>query len=264
MATLPPNEVFPNPTVHQVVFQVRFPSLFFMESRLGDFQLAIMPQFPESELRLQRAVLFAHGTDPDALVKQLPETDGTTKIWTFKNRTGVLVELKHDSLTILSTQHKSYKTGTDAFRAVIEFVFASLLKVVPVPVVTRLGLRYVDSCPVPEFTTDGVAKYYETTLPLKRFAVESMRGEMTMRAVVARGENRRLQYIEQLQPPDATARTAAKLVLDFDASAENLKPDEVLTVTDELHAIIRSDFEATIKQPVIDWMRGPQAVGGTP
>lgn len=257
MANLPPNEVFLNPTVQQVVFQIRFPGLFFIENRLGDFQLAIMSQFPESELRLQRAVFIAQGTDPDALVKQLPDTEGTTKIWTFKNRTGVLVELKHDSLTILSTQHKSYKTGPDAFRGVVEFVLASLLKVVPIPIVTRLGLRYIDACPVPTFSTDTVNEYYDSTLPLKRFSAELMRGEMTLRVVTSRGENRRLQYVEHLQPPDpAGDAKEAKLILDFDASAENLKPDDILVVADELHGIIRAEFEATIKQPVIDWMRG--------
>ena len=261
MTTLPPDEVFPNPTVLQVVFQIRFPSLFFIEGRLGDIQLAIMSQFPESEVRLHRAVLLAQGMDPEAMVKQLPPPESTMKIWTFKNRLGVVVELKQDSLTILSTQHKSYKTGPGSFRSVIEFVLASLLKLVPIPVVTRLGLRYIDACPVPNFSTDGIASYYNSTLPLNRFGAESISGEMVMRATVARGQNRRLQYAEQLQPADATTGTPAKLILDFDASAENIIPESILSVADDLHSLIRAEFEATIKQPVIDWMRTPLNTG---
>jgi len=42
------NEVFPNPTVKQVIFQIRFPNLFYLESKIGEYQLKIMQRFPES------------------------------------------------------------------------------------------------------------------------------------------------------------------------------------------------------------------------
>lgn len=38
---MPINEVFVNPTVKQVIFQVKFPNLFFIESKIGDIQLKI-------------------------------------------------------------------------------------------------------------------------------------------------------------------------------------------------------------------------------
>ena len=253
MAKLPTGEVFPNPTVDKVIFQIRFPSLFFLENRVGDFQLEIITRFPESELRLQRSVVFAHGADPDVIAKQLPDTDSTTRIWVFSNPAGVVVELKNDSLTIMTRRHKSYKTGEECFRDVVAFVLERLRKVVPIPVATRLGLRYTDRCPVPEFTTAKVTEYYNSTLPLARFPVEGIQGEMTTRVVTAVGTNRRLQYIERLQPPDSEGE--ARLILDFDASAENLKPDEIMGVTDELHAVIRTAFESTIKEPVVEWMR---------
>ena len=33
---MPIHEVFPSPTVKQVIFQVRFPNLFYLESRMGE------------------------------------------------------------------------------------------------------------------------------------------------------------------------------------------------------------------------------------
>ena len=53
------NEVFPNPTVKQVIFQIRFPNLFYMENKIGDLQLKIMKEFPQSALILRRQILLA-------------------------------------------------------------------------------------------------------------------------------------------------------------------------------------------------------------
>jgi hypothetical protein len=44
------DEVFPNPTVKTVIFQIRYPNLFYIESRIGDIQVKIMDDFPESSL----------------------------------------------------------------------------------------------------------------------------------------------------------------------------------------------------------------------
>jgi hypothetical protein len=35
-------EVFPNPTVKQVAFEIRFPNLFYLESKIGELQVKIM------------------------------------------------------------------------------------------------------------------------------------------------------------------------------------------------------------------------------
>ena len=68
------DEVFQNPTVKQVIFQIRFPNLFYMESRIGDYQLKIMNDFPESSLLHRRGVLIA-SLAPDARSLNIAEED---------------------------------------------------------------------------------------------------------------------------------------------------------------------------------------------
>jgi hypothetical protein len=51
-------EVFPNPTVKQVVFQVKFPNLFYLENKIGDFQMKIMKDYPKSELQYRRSAFL--------------------------------------------------------------------------------------------------------------------------------------------------------------------------------------------------------------
>ena len=52
-------EIFPYPTVKQVVFEIRFPNLFYIENKIGEFQTKIMKEFPESALLFQRKFFFA-------------------------------------------------------------------------------------------------------------------------------------------------------------------------------------------------------------
>jgi len=35
-------EIFPNPTVKSVFFEVRFPNLFYLEAKIGDLQLKVL------------------------------------------------------------------------------------------------------------------------------------------------------------------------------------------------------------------------------
>ena len=54
-----PDEIFPNPTVKQVVFQIVFPNLFYIENKIGELQLKIMTEFPESTLLHRRQFAWA-------------------------------------------------------------------------------------------------------------------------------------------------------------------------------------------------------------
>ena len=76
-------EVFPNPTVKQVVFQVKFPNLFYLENKIGDFQMKIMKEYPKSELQYRRSVLFAD-LGPKGDFKPVDEDLGK-KVWAFSS-----------------------------------------------------------------------------------------------------------------------------------------------------------------------------------
>jgi hypothetical protein len=52
-------EIFPNPTVKQVIFQIRFPNLFYIENKIGDFQLKIMKEFPKSAIAISKTICYS-------------------------------------------------------------------------------------------------------------------------------------------------------------------------------------------------------------
>lgn len=79
-------EIFPNPTVKQVVFELRFPNLFFLENKIGDFQMRIMQDYPKSELAYRRNIVFAD-FGPKGEFKPLEE-DAGKKLWEFQTSDG--------------------------------------------------------------------------------------------------------------------------------------------------------------------------------
>jgi len=248
-------EVFPNPTVKQVVFQIQFPSLFYLESKVGELQLKIMDRFPESALLLRRRVVFAD-IGPEGKMQRVAEeleqdADQTRKLWQFATQDrSVELSIQSNSLSITSERHKTYRLGEgERFRDTIETVTRAFLEVVAVPRITRIGLRYVDDCPVPRLETDSFLAHYNTTLPLARFDLGTAR-EMSLHARVLRGRHW-LSFSERLDAGSGEPR----LTLDFDGYATDIASEDFLAVTDELHDLIVDEFERSIKEPVYEYMR---------
>jgi len=248
------NEIFDNSTVKQVIFQIRFPNLFYMESKIGDLQVRIMQEFPESSLIERRKVIFADiGTNLKPLEDDLDKETGR-KIWQFKSPKDFQLNVLSNSLDITSQHHKTYNLGDDdKFRDIIKFVLDTFLKVTAIPIINRIGLRYVDECPVPSKDNKSYKSYYNSAFPLNRFNLADAE-EMVSIVKTKRGKHY-LRYMESLQKVD----NEYKLILDFDGYAINIKPPEIyLDITDELHAIISDEFEKTIKEPVYEYMRKPK------
>lgn len=249
------NEIFPNPTVKQVIFQIRFPNLFYMENKIGDLQLKIMEEFPQSAILYGRQVVFADIGPEGKLVdiqkdleKELPGTG--RKIWQFKSNKNFQLNVLNDSLGITSQYHKTYNSeGGEKFRDVIKFVLDHFFKVTSIPIINRIGLRYIDECPIPSKDNETFRSYYHSVFPLDRFNLADS-DEMLFRTVTKKGDFY-LIYFESLQKSE----NKYKLVLDFDGFATNIRPENCLKIADELHTIILEEYEKTIKEPVYQYMR---------
>lgn len=247
-------EVFPNPTVRNVIFQIIFPNLFYMEQKIGEIQLKIMPEFPES-LLLQRQQILLADLGPNVKLQDLPEKPGMeagNRIWQFKSPKGYDLNIMANSLDINSQVHKTYQNPAASvrFRDLIEYVLQHFFTVISVPLVQRVGLRYIDECPIPTKDTKTFLEYYNSTFPTSRFPIEQAE-EMEFKAVV-RMADYSLRYSEALR------RDGPKysLLLDFDGFALNVEPGKVLETTDKLHTSIVAEFEKTIKEPLVNFMRG--------
>ena len=250
------SEVYPNPTVKEVVFEIQFPNLFFLESKIGDFQEKIMKDFSESSLLFEQKIVISN-VGEGVNIKDIPELQGgamARKIWQFVSpEKQCKVTVKTDSISISSEFYKTYDNAShvNKFRDVIKTVVDSFLQVAKIPVFHRIGLRYIDLCPIVEKSNESFSASYKTTFPLDRFNLADAE-EMLYRTVVKKGSYK-LIFMEALKKLDDTKW---QLILDFDGIAESSESKDYLEVADRLHTLISEEYLESIKEPIIEIMRG--------
>lgn len=251
---MPENELFLNPTVKQVIFQIRYPNLFYLESRIGEFQIEILEHFPNSSLSIRKPIFFAD-LGSEAKIENLPEnmrdTEGARKIWNFSSPKNYDLHVMNDSLDIASNYHKTYdnKDVETRFRDIIEFVVNKFLLIMKVPIITRIGLRYIDECPLPKKNNETYSNFYNSAFNMEKYTLDEAL-EMEFKTVVSR-DKFSLRYVEMLIKEGENY----KVILDFDAFSQSIRANEYLDVTDKLHEIVASEYLRTIKEPVKESMR---------
>jgi len=246
------NEVFPHATVKKVIFQIRFPNLFSIENRIGDYQIYIMSEFPESGIA-QSMKGFKIEIGPDGIPKT-PDTESVDveKVWQFKSEKGIILNVDTNSLTITSEYHKTYMNpeSDTKFRDIIEFAVNPFLEVTRIPVLNRIGLRYIDECPIKEKTNASFTECYNSVLPITRFSIED--SEDLLSRTVVKKRDFYVNYLEHFRKKE----DKYILVIDSDAYQYDVKdPSQFINISDTLHEIISTEFEETVNEPVFEYMR---------
>lgn len=242
------NEIFKFPTVKEVIFQIVYPDLFLIENKIGEFQIRIMNEFPDSSLIYRRHLLFADLGPESKISEQEMDSQKAKKIWQFKSDKGYKLAITTGSLSIVSSSHKSYNKGEDNFRNIIKLVLENFFDLIPVTRIKRIGLRYLDECPLPKLDVETFSSYYNSAFPLKRF---SMTQTKQMQFVVEYKKDKYfLKYSEYFNEQRRNV-----LILDFDGFANDIEAINCLSVLDDLHKIISKEYFVTIKEPVKEYMR---------
>ena len=112
-----------------------------------------------------------------------------------------------------------------------------------------MGLRYTDDCPIKEITINSFKEFYNSGFPFHRFDIEDSKN-MEFKTDLRRG-NYFLIYRETF----TNEKGIGKFIIDFDGYAEDVDSSKVMETTDKLHIIISEEYEATIKEPVYEFMR---------
>jgi len=200
----------------------------------------------------RRNIMLLAG-NPDDLQEMAKQQSGNAieKIWQFKSGSGTRVEVSSRNLIIVAEQHYSYHEGGDkSFRSVVEKVVTNFFKITQIPVAQRVGLRYINECPLFDRTTKTFKDCYNSILPVDKLGLENLsRAECI---AVAKSGEMQIQHMEALR---FATPTTDILVLDLDASTENVATENVLVTTDGLHDVIATEFRNVIKEPIVDFMR---------
>lgn len=246
-------EIFVRPTIHQVIYQIRFPNLLFIEAKVGQFQLNIMERFPDSSELYRRQVIFAD-VGPDDEQRMPLDEQNTKKIWQFSTEDkAYVVNIQTNSLDITANSYKTYNSGEDdnfKFQSIIKFVLDNFFSEIPVKLIKRIGLRYINKCPLPDdLSNSAFLEYYDSDFNLSKYDLKTTTEMQFVSSVLL--DKYFLNYSEVLKYVD----NKPLYYLDWDASGKDIHVDNYLTVTDQLHQIIDNRFFETIKEPVKKWMR---------
>jgi uncharacterized protein (TIGR04255 family) len=212
-----------------------------------------MKDFPQSDLALRRNVMIITGNAENPQLQELAKQqsgDSIEKIWQFKTESGMRLEISTRNLVLVSEKHSSYHEGEKSFRSIVDKILSEFFNLTQLPIVLRVGLRYTNECPLLDRTTKTFDECYDSILPVDRFGLESL--SQANCVAVAKSGDMQIQRMESLQ-----FKTPAGdiLVLDLDASAENIASDKVITTTDKLHDLVATEFRDAVKRPIIDYMR---------
>jgi len=211
---------------------------------MGEFQEAIRDQFPESALIIKKTITIVSEN-------QKPEEDSTPgKLWQFKSVRGDILNVEFNSLSIVSEHYKTYELGEgDKFRDLIETVGNKFIDIMKIPIIKRIGLRYIDECPFPSREHAIFKRHYNSAFPLSRFNLEDV--SESLLTIVTRKGDCNLRYVERIVQEGGVD----KFYLDFDGFSLDLDSSHYLDVTDKLHLIISEEYEKTLKTPVYKYMR---------
>ncbi|MCX6670057.1 MAG: TIGR04255 family protein [Methanothrix sp.] len=249
------DKIYDRPTVRQVIFQITYPSLFYLENRVGDIQEKIMKEFPISKLLLRTGLIV---TDIGINQKiEIPSADleqnVARKIWQFESKNKTILSISSNSLDLTSEFHKTYKLGNDdskKFKCTIKRAVDAFIDVMKLQTINRIGLRYIDYCPIQAKNNETLEAWYWSKFPLGKFNIADAT-IMAFRTVVKKGDYC-LGYVESLGK-DKDGKDV--LILDFDGFSTGVENvSDYLDITDKLHDLISDAYTGTIKEPVYKWM----------
>jgi uncharacterized protein (TIGR04255 family) len=236
------DEVLPYPTVKQVIFQITYPDLFYLESKIGNIQQKIMKEFPKSNLIFRKKIFSFNIGMGNPLGG--PENVPPEKIWQFESTSGTIVGVSSTSLDINSKSHNTYDSGSDEnkkFKLAIKKVVDTFIEETSLPIINRVGLRYIDHCPLVRKNSETLGTWYDSKLPSQKFEIANAE-TMAFQTKVKIGPYY-LGYAEAI----AKLEGRDWLLLDFDGSAENINAPDYLDITNELHKLIAEEYAKTIK-----------------
>lgn len=213
-----------------------------------------MPRFPESE-EVNRNQFMITNFDPDKKIGELGTPTGNiSKSWKFTSNNNTILNILPNSLDISSEYHKTYDNGeveNEKFREIIKFVLTIFIKHILIPIIKRIGLRYIDDCPIQSLVKSEFETWYNSALPLHRFELGTIKAMNC--STLTKMDDYYLRYAEGIKQIDEKDKHV--LIIDTDAYATDIKPEDYLAVTDKLHDIIIKEYFKTIKEPVKEYMR---------
>ena len=252
------NKVYPNAPIKRASFEMRFPNLFSMETKIPNIQLAIMEKFPEANLKYeQQYVITKVGEKAEQLAginDSEEENKFNIKTWEFISEDGTKVIITSNNLIVTTTSYTSYnsKEADKRFRDTLKYILDAFFEEVRLTIINRIGLRYINEFKLETKTNEFYNNFVKTTFPTEKFKIEDA-NLIHFQSNVNVGDIK-LNFVERFI---VDQNQENKLIFDIDASLEKQKTEnEKIKIDDidRLHDLIDENFFSVLNDKAIEDM----------
>jgi uncharacterized protein (TIGR04255 family) len=173
-------------------------------------------------------------------------------IWQFENEAGKnKIVIRSNRLIITSQEYKSYNNPKvdNRFRDLLTEIVPTFLKIVPIKNFSRIGIRYIDHCPLEELSNEYFKTFYIPVIDIDTYKIEDiMENYVSIRT-------KRDNYYLLFQCGIRQFEEKYKYYLDYDGYANNIEADNFIGVTDELQKMIKKEYYSNITEEFKQYMR---------
>lgn len=252
------HEIYPNPPLRLVAFEVRYPLATKLASRetLEGFIELLQDRLPDVELGIQAGFAF----NPQQGFAELP-TQPLLRLFSRGRRTSVT--LGQTSLTVETAEYSKYAD----FRGLLHQALSALAESSRIGGMSRVGLRYVNEVRVPEVLTprDWRNLIADTLIaPVSLCGLSATDYQLRLQFDV--GDGRVVQvmagtgdgeFVSSTGPLRVEPARGPFFLVDVDSfsqfdSLRDFVVEETVTICDQLRDPVRKIFDAAITERLKD------------
>ena len=120
---------------------------------------------------------------------------------------------------------------------------------VPIKNFTRLGIRYIDYCPLEQLENEYFKNFYIPIFDIDRYKLEDILENRILFRV------RKNDYQLLFQSAIREIDDSYKYIMDFDGYAINVEASNFINVTDDLKRLIKNEFISNVTENFKQYMR---------
>jgi len=228
-------EVFPNPAVREVAFEIRFPPRLRVNAELWRFQDHLAEEYP----------------NPDSEAVLMPPSAAPINVSVFQSpATGRTVKVSQQNFVLAFTRYTCFED----FKAEVLAKTRVFCETFEVKSLTRVGLRYVNEIILPTGEDRAsMLRFVRPIIDFSRVGIESVEEFFTQIRIRHRNH---MVLLRSVTLPDSERRNRA-YVLDIDCHSQGALPFGSLeSVLDEYHDTAQRYFLDHITEEFKNKMRG--------
>ncbi|MHA2253277.1 MAG: TIGR04255 family protein [Candidatus Kariarchaeaceae archaeon] len=244
---------YPNSPVIEVAWEIRFQddTKIDLEKIQNEFVSKLIHQYPRADPINEAGFEVSFGLSEASNYTQFPKkhVGFELKDENIKN----FVKLSTKNLIVNTREHKNFRKFRDALSDVLN-IFNDVFPTFSFLDISRIGLRYINVCELPENNKDLIDKYLILPIDSNKYPIKTI-------------GNFRSEMLQQFDPikfrsiyQSILVENLPRILIDFDAFTTNIEEkdsgkswiEDVIELTKNMHKLIKESFQVSITEEFVN------------